>query len=44
VLASGLLLFVVGCILHGLPHFFIDYKDKLKGIDEDISAADHITQ
>ena len=33
---------VVGCLLHGMPHLYYNYGDKIKSIEGNITAADHI--
>ena len=40
VLSFGLILTSLGCLLHGLPHFFIDYQDKLQSTEGGTTAAE----
>ena len=43
VLSVGLVMVILGSFMHGLPHFFLDYADKVKSTV--VVAADaHITK
>ena len=40
----SIILVMVGCIMHALPHFIIDYKDKVKSVDGTMETGGHIAQ